>query len=150
MILMAAFTISPPAFAGCEGFEQNMAALESIVKAPSRHNISVPTAPFAREFVSTAQAQQWAQTSTTGGGHIEEKNFLNEDFIFVFRKYNTGIQSSDAAVYIKEGNKWRFVKAHPVAAGKLLFSERRDDTFLFHARGEEPVMTLDRSDIPGL
>lgn len=150
---VAALAVSAPAFAGCEGFDQDLAALEQIVHSPyaqASSSSSSRSAMFAKSFASKDGLRSWTETSTLGGGRIEERSMLGRDFIFAYRSYTSGVKSSDAAVYVQDENgQWQLIKAYPVVMGAFITAERRDDTFLFHPDNDaaKSLMVVTKADL---
>jgi len=106
------------------------------------------TAKFAREFSSQEELQQWTENSTMGGGRVEAADFEGRKFIFAYRSYTSGVKSSDAAVYMQDGDNWRLVKAYPLVMGKWIVAEKQDDTVIFRPEDEgKSLMVLSKADL---
>lgn len=143
-ILLCLLPVTP--LLACEGFDRDMDALERAV----RHDVSTgpQTASFGREFTSIDDLRRWTETSTLGGGRLDEAEFEGHDFAFAYRSYTSGVKSSDAAIYVRDGQGWKLVKAYPVLMGDWIVAEKQGDSYLFHPEaGGKLLMVLSQADL---
>ncbi|MCE7887819.1 MAG: hypothetical protein DYH13_10015 [Alphaproteobacteria bacterium PRO2] len=144
-ILLCILPVAP--LLACEGFEQDMTALERAV-APRNASAGPRTASFGKEFASLDELRRWTETSTLGGGRLDEAEFEGRDFAFAYRSYTSGVKSSDAAIYVREGRNWKLVKAYPVLMGDWIVAEKQADSYLFHPEaGGKSLMVLSEADL---
>lgn len=148
-LILAAILLAPTPLMACEGFENDMDALERSLGI--KHTASAtPEARFAREFATEAELKTWTENSTLGGGRIEKTSFEGHDFIFAYRSYTSGVKSSDAAVYMQDAEGWKLVKAYPVLMNDWIVAEKQTDgSILFHpeSSGNRSLMVLSKGDI---
>ncbi len=149
-LILAAILLAPTPLMACEGFENDMEALERSVGIKHAASTAAPEARFAREFATEAELKTWTENSTLGGGRIEKTTFEGRDFIFSYRSYTSGVKSSDAAVYMQDGEGWTLVKAYPVLMNDWIVAETQTDgSILFHpeSSGNRSLMVLSKGDI---
>jgi hypothetical protein len=146
-LILLAVLLAPAPLMACEGFENDMDALERSVGI--RPASATPEARFAREFATEAELKTWTENSTLGGGRIEKASFEGRNFIFAYRSYTSGVKSSDAAVYMQGPEGWKLVKAYPVLMNDWIVAETQTDgSILFHPESENrSLMVLSHADI---
>ncbi|MGB4107589.1 MAG: hypothetical protein WBK55_07315 [Alphaproteobacteria bacterium] len=141
------FILSAAPLMACEGFEHDMDALERAVGTQNASS-GPQTASFGREFATLDELQRWTETSTLGGGRLAKARFEGRDLAFAYRSYTSGVKSSDAAVYARDGETWKLVKAYPVVMGDWIVAEQQEGTYLFHPEnGGKSLMTLSKADL---
>jgi hypothetical protein len=144
-ILLCVLPVAP--LLACEGFEQDMSALERTVGIKNASS-GPATASFGKEFASIDELRRWTETSTLGGGRLDETEFEGRDFAFAYRSYTSGVKSSDAAIYVRDGKSWKLVKAYPVLMGDWIVAEKLQDSYLFHPEaGGKSLMVLSQADL---
>jgi hypothetical protein len=146
LALTILFLLLPAPLLACEGFDHDMDALERSVGVQSAGGPI--TATFAREFASFDELKRWTETSTFGGGRVETARFEGHDLAYAYRSYTSGVKSSDAAVYVRDGDEWKLVKAHPVLMNDWIVADAHEGSVVFHPEsGEKSLMTLSESDL---
>lgn len=145
-ILLLVLPVSP--LLACEGFEHDMNALEHSVGAKPG---APQTASFGKEFESLDELKRWTENSTFGGGRVERGEFAGHDLAFAYRSYTSGVKSSDAAVYVRDGSTWKLVKAHPIVMNDWIVAEQSGETIVFHSENaENSLMVLTSKDLENL